>query len=53
MLLGFQDSFLALRSAQYVHLARSVFDGLALAKVFVLSIFVAVIAAGLAHICGS
>ena len=53
MLLGFQDSFLALRSAQYVHLARSVFDGLALAKVLVLSIFVAVIAAGLAHICGS
>ena len=53
MLLGFQDSFLALRSAQYVHLALPQFDGLtALTKVLIVGVFIAVVAASLAHIYG-
>jgi len=48
MLLGFEDSFLALRCAQYVHLALSRFDGFI--KVLVLTVFVAIVAASLAHV---
>ena len=50
---GAKDSFLALRCAQYVHLALPRFNGLILTKVFVLTVFVAVVAASLAHVCGA